>query len=411
MRSVKKILIGVAILLVVTFSGAAGYVYYAAHNLNVKPISKSDSDLGITPAASQQQEQKKREVLNIALFGVDSRNQKYEATHSDTIMILSIDKDNKKVKLSSIMRDSYVKVDGYKDTKITNAYAFGGPQLSIKTINQNFGLDIRDYVTIDFAGLSSVIDMMGGVEIDVKKAEIAEINHYGAEVAEIRKTRLRKVTKAGPQILMGNEAVAYARIRHIGNGDFGRIERQKVVLTKLLEKLLKQDPLKYPSIINKTLKYVETSMDASTIVELGVSTLASGISPSTLEFERFPVDGYYKDEMIKGVSYVTYDLDTAKDQINKFIYDDIKPSPNTEQVKPSTGSSVNKDSGTKTPAKSTAKKKKSTVKKPKTVTPAPTQTPNDSGGTTPGGSETPEPTKAPETPTAPSDSTSPTPSN
>ena len=91
-------------------------------------------------------------------------------------MILSIDEKNKKIKMSSIMRDTYVKIKGHGETKINHAYAYGGPQLAIRTLNENFDLDIRNYVTVDFFNLEKIIDAIGGVTIDVKQDEVSLIN-------------------------------------------------------------------------------------------------------------------------------------------------------------------------------------------------------------------------------------------
>jgi LCP family protein required for cell wall assembly len=331
MRNAKKTLMIILLIAVFSFAAAGGFMLYETRYLNVRNISKTDKDLGIKSDDAVAEKAKKRDVLNIALFGVDTGRQQMEAAHSDTIMVLSIDRDNKEVKLSSIMRDSYVSVEGHGNTKITHAYSYGGPQLAIKTLNENFNLDIRDFVTIDFAGLASVINMLGGIEVNVKKSEIAQVNKYAVEVAKINNEKFRPVKKPGLQLLMGAEAVSYARIRHVGNGDFDRVERQQVVLTKILEKFKKQNPLKYPAIMAKAFKYVETSMDKTYTAELGLNVLSYGITPSSLEFVRFPVDGYYKGEIVDKLYCLTYDLDKAKDQIHKFIYDGEKPAVKTAE--------------------------------------------------------------------------------
>ena len=115
------------------------------------------------------------EIINIAFFGVDRRAVN-EASRSDSIMILSIDEMHKKIKMSSIMRDTYVEIKNHGQTKINHAYAYGGPQLAIRTLNENFNLDIRDYVTVDFFNFEKIIDAIGGVTIDVKQDEISLIN-------------------------------------------------------------------------------------------------------------------------------------------------------------------------------------------------------------------------------------------
>nr|WP_281418728.1 LCP family protein [Clostridium frigoris] len=132
---------------------------------------------------------------------------------SDSIMIVSIDSNNKKIKISSIMRDTYVKIKGHGQTKITHAYAYGGPQLAIRTINENFNLNIRDYITLDFFSFEKIIDAIGSVSIDIKQDEISPINDKIVEVSKIEKKSVPKITKPGLQNLNGLQAVAYTRVR------------------------------------------------------------------------------------------------------------------------------------------------------------------------------------------------------
>lgn len=308
--------------MVVVFAASTGFVFSKLNKVKTTKISKSNQDLGIDTSKIQSTKPSEK-ITNIALFGVDTGRGVNEAAHSDSIMILSIDEKHKKFKLSSVMRDSYVDVGDHGKTKITHAYAYGGPQLAIKTLNQNFNMDIRDYITVDFAGLGDIIDAMGGLEIDVKKYEINEVNKYMREVAKIRKKKPKNITKAGLQLLDGNQAVSYARIRHVGNGDYERAERQNTVLTAMFNKVQSQGTSKYPQLISEFLPYVETSMSKTDILKTSTEVIASGIS--RLDWIRFPQDGYNKGKKIDGVWYLTLDLDATTNQMHKFIYDDIKP--------------------------------------------------------------------------------------
>ena len=264
-------------------------------------------------------------VTNIALFGIDTGREKYESAHSDAIMVLSIDKAYKKIKLTSFMRDTYVEIEEHGKDKLNAAYALGGPELAVKTINQNFGLDITDYAIVDFVGLSNIIDAMGGVEVEVKEQEIQEVNKYMKEVAEIKKEKATPVKKAGAQLLNGNQATAYARIRKVGEGDFDRAERQKNVLSALYKKLEDQGITKYPGIVAALLPYVKTSLSAGEIVTDGLDVLTQEIG--NIDWYRFPLYGYCKGEIIKGVWYLTTDLTLTRDHIHQFIYQDVKVEP------------------------------------------------------------------------------------
>ena len=268
------------------------------------------------------QKEQENKVTNIALFGIDTGRGKNEAAHSDAIMVVSIDRVYKKIKLTSFMRDTYVDIEGHDKNKLNAAYAFGGPELAVKTLNQNFGLDITDYAVLDFVGLSNIIDTLGGVEVEVKEKEIKEINKYMKEVAEIKKEKATPVKKAGLQLLNGNQATAYARIRKVGEGDFDRAERQKNVLSALFVKIKGLDMSKYPDIAATLLPYVKTSLSAGEIVKTGIGVLKQGIG--NIDWYRFPLYGYCKGEMIKGVWYLTTDLAVTREQVHQFIYEDVK---------------------------------------------------------------------------------------
>jgi len=266
------------------------------------------------------------DVINIALFGVDSRTTKNDG-RADSIMIATIDFKNKKIKLTSLMRDMYVKIDGHGSTKLNHSYAYGGPQLAIKTINQNFGTDIRDYITVNFFTLEKIINVIGGVNINIKKEEINMLNDLVRGTANIEKTKYTKITQAGEQLLDGQQAVAYARIRYIGNSDFERTERQRSVLSAMITKTKEKikDVGVLANFISQVLPLVETSMDSNTILSLGMDYIKTdGLE---LEQERFPVNGYYWDDMSTGTYYLKFDKEKTKQQIFDYIFSDIRPIP------------------------------------------------------------------------------------
>lgn len=317
----KKVIISVIVILVAIFAGIGIYSYSLLNKVKNTELKKDD--LGIKNEAVQQikQEDPGQDVTNIALFGLDRRS-KDEASRSDAIIVASIDKKHKKIKLSSVMRDTYVDVPGYGMTKITHAYAYGGPQLAIKTLNENFNLDIKDYVTVDFFSLEKIIDSLGGVTIDIRPEEVKYINSYMSEVSNIEKEKITTVTNSGKVNLNGMQAVAYSRIRYIGN-DFERTERQRKVLTEMLNKIQDGGITKYPSIVSTILPYVETSISKGDMLTMGASILSSGTK--NVDQERFPVNGYWQDMMLNGVYYLGTDLKVTADQLHKYIYEDVKP--------------------------------------------------------------------------------------
>ncbi|MCM0647448.1 LCP family protein [Clostridium swellfunianum] len=323
-KRTRVILISISLVLLFFICAMVGYGMRQLSQLQNTKISKTDEDLGISDDTKKILQGKGSEdsVTNIALFGLDLR-EKGENGRSDTIMIVSIDKKHKKIKLSSIMRDTYVKVKGHGETKINHAYSFGGPQLAIRTLNENFQMDIRDYVTVDIFSLEKLIDSLGGVTIDVKKVEIAQINLNMDEVAQVSKSTFKPVTKTGSQVLNGRQAVGYARIRAVGNGDYERSDRQRRVLDAIFQKISSAGVSKYPQIVSQLLPYVETSMTSMDIVSTGTSLLTSGIR--NLDQARFPVDGYSSGKTINDVWYLVADMKATREQLHNYIYEDIAP--------------------------------------------------------------------------------------
>ena len=332
MKKIKlrtKVVLSAFMIFVLVFGGAFAYTFYQLSKVKTTEISKTNEDLGIkVKDPIEKKEEESNEVINIALFGLDRRS-KNEPARSDSIMILSIDKKHNKIKMSSIMRDTYVKINGHGETKINHAYAYGGPLLAIRTLNENFDLDIRDYVAVDFFNAEALIDAMGGVTIDVNQDEIALINSGAAGVANLEKKSVATIKVAGPQTLSGLQAVAYSRIRYLAGGDFVRTERQRTVLAAMLAKLQSLKPTEIPTAVSNLLPFTETSMNSIDIMKLGSNVITT--KKMVLEQQRFPLDGYCKGKTIDGVWYLVADMEPTVDQLHKYIYEDIKPVPKSPQ--------------------------------------------------------------------------------
>ncbi|MGG7099035.1 LCP family protein, partial [Clostridium sardiniense] len=170
MASWKKILLVVCLLLVLFFGGSFMYIKSLLNKTTKVDINKDN--LSINTEVTQKLD-KDNKVKNIALFGVDSPEGKNG--RSDSIMILTIDDKNNELKLSSIMRDSYVNIKGHGEDKITHAYAFGGPELAVNTLNQNFDLDIEHFITVDFTSLPKIIDEIGGIDLNITEGDLKYI--------------------------------------------------------------------------------------------------------------------------------------------------------------------------------------------------------------------------------------------
>lgn len=307
-------------LFAITFT--ASYLFSTLGKINTKDIDQSDEALGISENKFSD------EVVNIALFGIDGRTAT-EKGRSDSTMIASFDKKHKKIKLISLMRDSFVDIDGHGKDKLNHAYAFGGPELAIKTINQNFGLNIKDYISVNFEDLGNIIDKLGGVDINVKDYEVKYINQYVDDLSHITNLKAKNITAPGKQNLSGIQAVAYSRIRYAGDGDYERTERQRNVLEAIFNKVSNYPISKIPSTVSELLPFVETSLSATDIISLGTQVISSGTK--TVEQERFPTDSNSEGGLFKRTEgsvaqwYLKFNKDTTKKEIFDYISNDIKP--------------------------------------------------------------------------------------
>lgn len=296
----------IGIILGVFIIGIGGVYIYGNYMFNkVEKIEVDKNDVGITEEVEEKLSPYSNSIINIALFGVDSAD--VSTGRSDSIIIATIDTIHKKLKLTSVMRDSYVNISGIGNDKINHAYAFGGPQLAIKTLNENFNLNIEDFVAVNFDSLPKIIDMIGGVTVDITSEEVSHIPG---------------IDSAGAYNLNGAQALSYSRIRYATGGDYVRTERQRTILTKIFEKILTINPMKYPSLLNEVLPMVQTSLDYSKILELGTEVLKMGVT--TLEQERFPLDGYCQGEMINGVYYLTFNKALTVEQLHNYIFEDVR---------------------------------------------------------------------------------------
>lgn len=296
----------IGIILGVFIIGIGGVYIYGNYMFNkVEKIEVDKNDVGITEEVEEKLSPYSNSIINIALFGVDSADA--STGRSDSIIIATIDTIHKKLKLTSVMRDSYVNISGIGNDKINHAYAFGGPQLAIKTLNENFNLNIEDFVAVNFESLPKIIDMIGGVTVDITSEEVSHIPG---------------IPSAGTYNLNGAQALSYSRIRYATGGDYVRTERQRTILTKIFEKVLTINPMKYPSLLNEVLPMVQTSLDYSKILELGTEVLKMGVT--TLEQERFPLDGYCQGEMINGVYYLTFNKALTVEQLHNYIFEDVR---------------------------------------------------------------------------------------
>ena len=291
-----------ALLAIIILIGSLGYLYIknSLNKVETIEVNAEPENIGI----NENIEEEFKEIRNIALLGVDSRNDDLVG-RSDSIMILTLDSVHNKIKLTSIMRDSYVNIDGYGMDKINHAYAYGGPELALKTLNENFDLNIKEIMVVNFSSLISIIDKIGGVTINITDEEVPHIPG---------------IISSGEHLLNGNQALAYSRIRYASGGDYKRTERQRTVINGIFNNLKNTQLTKYPDLINEFLPYVKTNISSNDLLKLG--TQSSQLLSNSIEQDRFPRDGQGQGEMINGVYYLTFDREAVRNSVHNYIFED-----------------------------------------------------------------------------------------
>ncbi|MGL5417376.1 MAG: LCP family protein [Clostridium sp.] len=318
MSKKKKILMGSVLGLIAVIGMLLGGSYYYVKS-KIDKVEKVNVDveaLGIEEELDTELTTKYGNIQNIALFGID--NVDGMRGRSDSIMILTINRDKRTVKVSSIMRDSYVKIAGKGiNDKINHAYAFGGPEMAIRTLNENFNLNIKDFITVDFSSLPEIIDMIGGIELDVDKDEIKHINSYIRHLNKLNKTNNEEIKTPGKTLVNGTEAMAYCRIRYTSGGDYKRTERHREVLGKIFKKVQKISSSEYPKLLDKALPLVKTNLKSEEIMDIGLDLVKIG---GNLKETRFPENEDCKGDMINKIYYLTFNKEATLKKMHEWIF-------------------------------------------------------------------------------------------
>jgi len=292
--------------------------------MNYSPIDKTDLEVNkdmYTEVADTVTKSEFENVKSVVFFGIDTTDvEGGYSGRSDTIMIASVNPKTKGISLVSIPRDTYVEIPGRGKDKINHAYAFGSEQLAIKTINSNFGLNITEYITIDFVGLIHVINKLGGVQLNINDAELAYINQYSPGSYAMTGNKVSKLTSSGLVTLSGEQALTHSRNRTVGN-DFDRAGRQRMVLEALITKisLLSNDGIL--DISDSILSEVKTNINVTEYMGILTSIVSEkNIYLKNMTSNQVPGAEYSVGKMINGVYYFTTDYIKAKSDFVKYIY-------------------------------------------------------------------------------------------
>ena len=268
----KKVIIFGIEIVVILFMVALLYLVMTHTNNEGPKVTVLETEELQIPEEVQQDETMKG-YMNIALFGVDATKESllYKGSRSDSIMIASINMDTGDIKLVSVYRDTYLNIGTDSYQKCNAAYSYGGAEQAVKMLNMNLDMDITNFVTVGYKGLSEVIDGLGGIYIDVDSEEIKHINNYQIGIAEVLKCDYTPVTETGMQLLNGLQATAYCRIRYTAGGDFGRAERQRTVLEQMVAKLDGASLSELNDLVDAVFDDIGTNFTMTQIISMATS--------------------------------------------------------------------------------------------------------------------------------------------
>lgn len=285
----------------------AGYAYISFKLGNLNHIDIDESLVSVNSGV----EENLKGYRNIALFGIDTRDDSFNNSRSDSINIISINNATKDVKMISVYRDTYVNIEGYGLDKITHAYAYGGPELALSTINRNLDLNITEFVTVNFETVKVVVDALDGIRLEITDAEANQIG----------------LSSGGTYTLDGKQALAYARIRKI-DSDYQRTERIRTVLNAVLSKVKTMSASEILDFVDVVLPHISTNISTNEIIAMAPSALSYNVSESSgwpYNIQGITLDAWY------GVP-VTLESNVSKLHEDLFNQTDYTPSQTVQEI-------------------------------------------------------------------------------
>ena len=311
---------GIIVLILIILLVAIIGVTFAFVNSKISKMQQVDIDENELSVSSQAEENL-QDYRNIAIFGIDSREDTYDrGNRSDCIIIARINNKTKEVKLVSVYRDTYVNTEGHGLDKITHAYSYGGAQLAIKTLNENLDLNIKEFITVNFDAVKEIVDYIGGIDMNITSEEVSHITG---------------ISTAGTHTLTGEQALQYARIRYATGGDYKRTERMRNVLEAVANKVKTMNISQLNNLVDELLPKVYTNITASDIFSLFPSIASFNITDSI----GWPYD-------VKGITLdrwygVPTTLESNVKQLHQEIFEDTNYEP-SDRVKEISNSIIEK---------------------------------------------------------------------
>lgn len=315
----KIIISSISIFILIIGILASGYIYVR---------SKIYSEINISNKTQDTEYKEVEGITNVLLIGTDGRTLD-ESARADSIIIATLDNNNKNIKLTSLFRDTLVNIPGHGEAKLNAAMAYGGVELLIETIKNTYGISLDKYVIINFWGFEAIIDQIGGLEFNVENYMLNELNKY---IGESTGGNDCPVTEPGVQILNGKQALSYARIRKGVGDEFARTDRQREVLVKVAEKLKETKPSKYLGIMNSMLNYIKTNIDP--IQALNMAYTIYKFPNLDIKQLQIPIPELTDGRLFKNLGWV-FLMDTEQNSkyLTEFIFENKVPDSSTYDYK------------------------------------------------------------------------------
>ena len=300
---------------------------YLVGKVNIVETGKRDATIKATMTD--------KNIKNILIIGSDTRDPDAKG-RTDVMMVMSVNTDKKEITLISLMRDMYLPLVGYYNdgtkmyndeepdglfrNKLNSAYVFGGPELLMDTITYNFGLEIDDYIYIDFNSFVSIVDSIGGISAEVTKEEVEAMNECTREQNRLMGNPEKQdyLETSGTVELNGNQTLSFARMRRVGNADFQRTQRQRIVMNKIIEKVNKVSVFKKFSFLKAVLSSLTTNMSKSDLFFYGYK--APFYLGYTVKELRIPADGDFEYGEHAGQSTLDVDIEKCRKAIKDAVY-------------------------------------------------------------------------------------------
>ena len=261
----------------------------------------------VCASAAQTSEEEPADLIHILLVGRDESQD--AVSRSDSMILCSFQPDTNRIVLTSFLRDLYVPIPGREDNRINAAYACGGLSLLKQTVEENFDLDIDGCIDVDFSQFSQIIDILGGVTLELRQDEADAIN-----------ARVEGDLTEGTHLLSGEQALAYSRIRNLdSDGDFSRTGRQRKLLTSLLDSYRSANLLTILSLLTQALPMLSTDLENRQIIALAAKLYPFLHDPVVVS-QRLPADGTYTYRRIRGMEVLTADMATLREQLHQSLF-------------------------------------------------------------------------------------------